>query len=95
VAPLWKGFHCCQHYDGDGWNGATLAGAVERAVRFRGAAVFHTDNDASRVAPVTAALGVPTTFVDSGLGAHATAMFLDDRAATRRLREWFRELVSP
>jgi hypothetical protein len=94
VAAVWKGFHCCQHFDGDGWNGATLAGAIERAARFRGGAVFHTDNDAAAVAPVTDALGVPTTFVSSGLGAHAVAMFLDDRESTRRLRAWFADLVS-
>lgn len=94
VAAVWKGFHLCQHFDGDGWNGATLAGAIERARRFRGAAVFHTDNDAAAVRPVTDALGVPTTFVSSGLGAHAVAMFLDDRESTRRLRAWFADLVS-
>ena len=93
VAPLWKGFHCCQHHDGDGWSGATLAGAVERGRRFRGAAVFHTDNAAGPVAPVTEAMGVPATFVQSGLGAHSSVMFLDDRESTERLRGWFRGLV--
>jgi len=94
VAALWKGLHCCQHFDGDGWNGATLDGAIERARRFRGAAVFHTDNAAAAVRPVTEALAVPATFVSSGLGAHATAMFLDDRESTRRLRDWFADLVA-
>lgn len=93
VAALWKGFHCCQHHDGDGWNGATLAGAIERGKRFRGTAVFHTDNAAAAVAPVTEAMGVPAEFVQSGLGAHSSEMFLDDRESTRRLREWFRGLV--
>jgi len=94
VAALWRGFHCCQHHDGDGWNGATLDGAIARGARFRGLSVFHTDNDAAAVRPVTEAMGVPTEFVASGLGAHSVAMFLDDRASTRRLREWFADLVS-
>ena len=94
IAKLWKGFHLCQHFDGDGWNGADMAGAIARAGRFRGATVFHTDNDAQRVRPVTEAMQAPTTFVQSGLGAHATAMFLDDRESTRRLRAWFAELVA-
>ena len=94
VAALWRGLHCCQHFDGDGWNGATLDGAIVRAGRFRGASVFHTDNDAAAVRPVTEALGVPTTFVASGLGAHAVAMFLDDRESTRRLRAWFADLAA-
>lgn len=95
IAGLWRGLHCCQHFDGDGWNGATMEGAVERAARFRGRAVFHTDNRADDVRPVTDALGVPVEFVSSGLGAHSCAMFLDDRPSTRRLRNWFNELVGP
>jgi len=93
IAPLWKGFHLCQHYDGDGWNGATLEGALERAKRFRGSAVFHTDNSADRVKPVTDIMNVPTTFVNSGLGFHSIAMFLDDRESTQQVRRWFAELV--
>lgn len=93
IAPLWKGFHLCQHYDGDGWNGATLEGAVERARRFRGQAVFHTDNPEEAVRPVTAVMNVPTTFVRSGLGAHAIAMFLDERESTQQLRRWFAQFV--
>jgi hypothetical protein len=94
IAALWKGLHCCQHYDGDGWNGATLDGAIERASRFRGTSVFHTDNSADKVKPVTDALRVPVTFVSSGLGAHSCAMFLDDRESTRRLRDWFTHLTA-
>jgi len=94
IAPLWKGFHLCQHFDGDGWNGATLESAVERARRFRGSAVFHTDNPENAVRPVTDAMNVPTTFVQSGLGAHSIAMFLDDRDSTRQLRRWFEQLVA-
>lgn len=93
IAGLWRGLHCCQHYDGDGWNGATLDGAVERARRFRGAAVFHTDNAPERIRPLEEPLGVPVTIVKSSLGAHATAMFLDDRESTRRLRAWYDELM--
>lgn len=93
IAGLWKGFHLCQHYDGDGWNGATLEAALDRGRRFRGKAVFHTDNPEEKVRPVTEAMGVPATFVASGLGAHSTAMFLDDRESTRTLRRWFTELV--
>ena len=94
IAALWKGLHCCQHFDGDGWNGATLDGAIERASRFRGTSVFHTDNSADKVKPVTDALRVPVTFVSSGLGAHSCAMFLDDRESTRRLRDWFTHLTA-
>jgi hypothetical protein len=94
IAGLWRGLHCCQHYDGDGWNGSTPEGALERARRFRGVAVFHTDNAAEKVQPFVDALGVPATIVASGLGAHSCAMFLDDRESTRRLREWFTELTA-
>lgn len=93
IAPIWKGFHLCQHFDGDGWNGATLPGALDRARQFRGISVFHTDNAKETVQPITDAMGVPTTFARSGLGAHSTAMFLDDRESTRQLRRWFAELV--
>jgi len=94
IAGLWRGMHCCQHYDGDGWNGSTPEGALERARRFRGAAVFHTDNAVEKVQPFIDALGAPATIVSSGLGAHSCAMFLDDRESTRRLREWFTELTT-
>jgi hypothetical protein len=94
IAALWKGFHACQHYDGDGWNGATEAGALVRARRFRGRAVFQTDNSRVKFQAVMDAMRVPVTWADSGLGAHATAMFLDDRPSTEQLRRWFRELVS-
>ncbi|MFM8496993.1 MAG: hypothetical protein ACKOEM_15960 [Planctomycetia bacterium] len=94
IAGLWRGLHCCQHYDGDGWNGSTPEGALERARRFRGVAVFHTDNAAEKVRPFVDALGVPATIVSSRLGAHSCAMFLDDRESTRRLREWFTELTA-
>ena len=39
-------------------------------------------------------MNVPTTFVQSGLGAHSTAMFLDDRESTKALRRWFTEVIT-
>lgn len=93
IAAWWKGFHACQHYDGDGWNGASMDGALERARRFHGQAVFQTDNSESFFRPVMAAMNTRVTFAQSGLGAHACAMFLDDRPSTQQLRQWFAELV--
>lgn len=95
IASYWKGFHACQHYDGDGWNGATMEGALERAQRFRGKAVFQTDNAPKAFQPVMDRMKTEVTWVQSGLGAHATAMFLDDRPSTVQVREWFRRLVAP
>jgi hypothetical protein len=93
IAALWKGFHACQHYDGDGWNGATLPGAIERAARFQGKAVFQTDNPEKKFQPVMDVMKTQVTWAQSGLGAHSTAMFLDDRPSTRQLREWLWQLV--
>lgn len=92
IAGLWKAFHACQHYDGDGWKGASMAGALERARRFRGVAVFQTDNPEAPFRAVMDAMRVPITWADSGLGFHASAMFLDDRPSTRQLRVWYRDL---
>ena len=72
----------------------TMAGALERATRFKGLAVFQTDNSQSKFQAVMDAMKTDVTWVDSGLGAHATAMFLDDRPSTLQLREWFRALVA-
>jgi hypothetical protein len=94
IARLWKGFHACQHYDGDGWNGATMEGALERARRFAGRAIFHTDNSERFFEPVMSATKARVTYVQSGLGAHACAMFLDDRPSTQRLRRWWADLVA-
>ena len=94
IASLWKGFHACQHYDGDGWNGATMEGAMERAQRFVGRSVFQTDNSEATFQPLMEAMNTQAIFVRSGLGAHATAMFLDDRPSTLQLRAWFDDLVS-
>lgn len=93
IAALWKGFHACQHYDGDGWNGATLPDALERAARFRGKAVFQTDNPREKFQPVMDAMKTNVTWAESGLGFHSSAMFLDERPSTRQLREWFWRLV--
>lgn len=93
IAALWKGFHACQHYDGGGWNGATLPGAIERAARFRGETVFQTDNPQDKFQPVMDAMKTKVTWAQSGLGFHSTAMFLDDRPSTRQLRGWFGQLV--
>lgn len=93
IARLWKGLHLCQHYDGDGWKGANMEDAVERARRFRGKAVFNTDNPEIKMQPLTEAMGAPVTFARSGLGAHSTAMFLDNRPSTLHLRSWFADLV--
>ena len=93
IASLWKGFHACQHYDGDGWNGATMPGALERAARFQGQAVFQTDNAEAKFRPLMDVMKTNVTWAKSGLGAHSTAMFLDDRPSTQKLREWFLQLV--
>ena len=93
IAALWKGFHACQHHDGDGWGGATMEGAIERASRFKGRAVFQTDNPEGKFRPVMDAMKTEVTWAGSGLGAHATAMFLDDRPSTQQLRQWFRDLT--
>ena len=93
IALLWKGFHACQHYDGDGWNGATLQGALERGARFRGKAVFQTDNPREKFQAVMDVMNARVTWANSGLGFHSTAMFLDDRPSTKQLRAWFWTLV--
>jgi hypothetical protein len=93
IAALWKGFHACQHYDGAEWNGATMTGALERATRFQGKAVFQTDNPQEKFQPVMDTMKTHVTWAQSGLGFHATAMFFDDRSSTRQLRDWFWELV--
>ncbi len=94
IAALWKGFHACQHSDGANWNGATMAGAIERAARFKGQAVFQTDNPQDKFQPVMDAMKTKVTWAQSGLHFHSTAMFLDDRPSTQQLREWFWQLVS-
>ena len=94
IASLWKGIIGCQHYDGSNWNQSNLEGAVERAPRFKGSAIFQVDNDQERYRPVQEATRpeVSWTWRSSGLGFHATTMFLDDRPLMKELREWFRAL---
>jgi hypothetical protein len=93
IAALWKGFHACQGYDGGGWNGATMPGAIERARRFAGRATFYTDSSPEKFPAVVQAMAVEATSVSSELRFHACAMFLDDRPATQQLRRWFNDLV--
>lgn len=96
IAGLWKGFHACQHYDGSRWHESNMEGAIERAPRFMGRAIFQTDNAREKYQPVVDATApaVNWTWETSKLGFHATAMFLDDRPSTRRLRRWYRELIA-
>lgn len=95
IGRLWKGIHGCQHYDGSSWKESNMADAVERAKRFRGKAIYQTDNSQEKYQPVVDATAsdVNWTWDQSGLGFHATAMFLDDRPSTLRLRKWYRELI--
>ncbi|MDF1658895.1 MAG: hypothetical protein P1U58_14865 [Verrucomicrobiales bacterium] len=96
IASYWKGIHGCQHYDGSSWRESKMEEAVERAKRFQGIAIFQTDNDRKKYAPLVATTdpSVEWTWAKSGLGFHATAMFLDDRPSTVQLREWFRLLIA-
>jgi hypothetical protein len=71
-----------------------MEGAMERAQRFVGRSVFQTDNSEATFQPLMEAMNTQAIFVRSGLGAHATAMFLDDRPSTLQLRAWFDDLVS-
>lgn len=94
IARLWKAMHTCQHFDGDGWTGASMPGALERAKRFAGRPFFHTDNSAALLRNIMQDAGIPAVYADSGLGAHSSAMFLDDRPSTLQLRRWFQELAA-
>lgn len=96
IAGLWKGFVACQHYDGSNWRQSKMEAAVERAPRFSGKAIFQVDNSQEKYQPVVDATdtSVKWTWTKSGLGYHATAMFLDDRPSTKELRQWFRDLSS-
>jgi hypothetical protein len=97
IGALWKGFVACQHYDGSSWRQSRMEDAIKRAPRFRGKAIFQVDNTGKKdnYEQLTEHTNpaVEWTWVSSGLGAHATAMFLDDRPSTQQLREWFRQLV--
>jgi hypothetical protein len=96
IAALWKGFSACQHYDGVAWAQSNMAGAVERAPRFIGRAIFQTDNSQTAYQPVVDATNpsVVWTWATSGLGFHSTAMFLDNRPSTLQVRQWFRDLTA-
>ncbi len=94
IARLWKGMHTCQHFDGDGWGGAAMPDAVERARRFAGREIFHTDNSSELLRRIMIGAGIRAVYAESGLQAHSSAMFLDDRSSTLKLRGWFQTLVS-
>lgn len=97
IAALWKGFIACQHYDGSGWGPSQMDGAVRRAPRFKGTAIAQIDNSPKKYQAVVDATNpqVKWTWLNSGLGYHATAMFLDDRPSMQELRKWFREVSDP
>ncbi len=52
-----------------------------------------TDNSEQAFRPIVEKMKTEAFFVGSGLGAHATAMFLDNRPSTLQLRSWFADLV--
>jgi len=93
IAALWKGFHVCQHYDGDGWHGASMVGAKERAKRIKNRPVFETDNNQEELKAMFKEAGINVSYASSGLKSHATAMFLDDRPSTINLRNWYTQLI--
>lgn len=95
IAQLWKGIHACQHYDGDGWGGAKMDEAIERLKKFEGISFFQTDNSKEEEPKnMLEKAAIETTFVNSGLKAHACDMFLDNRPSTLQLRNWFKNLTS-
>ncbi|MDF1811086.1 MAG: hypothetical protein P1V20_02700 [Verrucomicrobiales bacterium] len=96
IAALWQGFIGCQHYDGSKWRQSNMADAVVRAPRFRGKAIFQIDNSRDKYGPVEEATlpEVKWTWEKSGLGYHATAMFLDDRPMMQNLRKWYADLTT-
>lgn len=95
IAKLWKAIIGCQHYDGSSWKQSRMDEAVLRAPRFRGEAIFQVDNQQEKYQTVVDATdpAVSWTWVRSGLGYHATAMFLDDRPAMKTLRQWYQKLL--
>lgn len=95
VSKLWKAFHPCQHYDGDGYGGATFESALnERMPRIKGRRTFHTDNSHhEKLLQLFEISGDPVEFSESGIGAHTDSMFLENRASTLRLRKWLMETV--
>ena len=95
IAKLWKGIIGCQHYDGSNWRQSNIKEAVQRAPRFQGRAIFQVDNSEEKYGPVQEATNpnVEWTWQKSGLGYHATTMFLDDRPLMKELRPWFWDLA--
>jgi hypothetical protein len=98
IAALWKGFIACQHYDGSAWKQSNMAGAITRALRFQGEAIFQVDNS-NKAANYEQLMdhtdpSVEWTWTSSGLGYHSTAMFLDDRDMMVQLRQWFAGLIT-
>lgn len=93
IASYWKGIIGCQHYDGSRWNQSNMEDAIARAPRFQGKAIFQVDNSRKQYGRVQDATDpkVQWTWQNSGLGAHSTAMFLDDRPMMRELRQWYRQ----
>ena len=85
----------CQHYDGSRWKQSNMAGAIARAPRFGGEAIFQVDNKQKNYQLVVDATRaeVNWTWADSGVGYHATKMFLDDRQSTLQLQQWFLSLT--
>ena len=94
IADLWLGFHTVQHYDGDGWNGATLNDAkLIRGARIKGRSSFLTDNDIAVAREILGYYNAPATYVSSGLGYHADTMVLDDRQSSLDLRAWMADVI--
>ncbi|MDF7824802.1 hypothetical protein P4B35_12325, partial [Pontiellaceae bacterium B12227] len=96
ISKLWKAFHSCQHYDGDGYGQATYESALnDRMPRINGRKTFHTDNGKhEKLQELFRITGEPVEFVESGIGAHTDTMFLENRPSTLRLREWLAETVT-
>lgn len=97
ISSLWKAFHPCQHYDGDGVHGATFESALkERMPRLNGRPTFHTDNGRhAELRELFKRTGQPVTFAESGIGAHTDSMLLENRPSTLQLRAWLADVVKP
>jgi len=93
ISDLWKAFHLCQHYDGDGWGGSFLDEAKARLLRLGRRAVFQTDNNGPQPKLMLAEVKADVQYASSELGAHSSAMFLDDRASTLKLRNWYQSVI--
>ncbi|MDZ8117637.1 hypothetical protein [Pontiella agarivorans] len=96
ISSLWKAFHPCQHYDGDGVHGATFESALnERMPRLNGRPTFHTDNGRhAELHDLFEQTGQPVTFAESGIGAHTDSMLLENRPSTLELRAWLKRITA-